>query len=348
MTSLDHPTCAFFVQATDKMAEVQQLAPNGDVKLICSSAATEWSTEIIVSSVVLSLASPVFKVMLGPHFKEGATLASGEKLELPLPDDDAQAMLTICQVIHMRAVSCSPPTAKQLLNIALLADKYDCRLALSYAMGEWIQIARVTFSNQDRLDLFKVAYLMEYPKDFAEFGRLLVLNSPPKFHMTAPESIDDRLRRTIDKLSAHRDLTASIAARELSRTIDEECTETSAGFCLPNCTYLPTRLRNFMTSLSKSQIWPLIHFQDKSLQAMRAALKTFPQGYTTGLEYCDSKMCCQGDSLRPEHDMQLCVKHIVYKLEQSVPEPCLICVKEGHVETSVESGGCKGEHKRNA
>ncbi len=54
--------------------------------------------DLLVSSKVLSLASPVFEAMFKPHFKEGVELHSqlGESLIIPLPEDDLEATTLFC------------------------------------------------------------------------------------------------------------------------------------------------------------------------------------------------------------------------------------------------------------
>lgn len=45
-----------------------------------------------VHSLVLKNASPVFNVMLGPSFKEGYQLSQPGLTEIPLPEDNAEAI----------------------------------------------------------------------------------------------------------------------------------------------------------------------------------------------------------------------------------------------------------------
>jgi hypothetical protein len=45
-----------------------------------------------VSPVFLVHTSPVFKALLGFHFKEGNALAASSSVEIPMPDDDSAAM----------------------------------------------------------------------------------------------------------------------------------------------------------------------------------------------------------------------------------------------------------------
>ncbi|KAI7330491.1 hypothetical protein KC315_g5649 [Hortaea werneckii] len=91
---------------------------------------------IRVSSAVLSLVSPVFKAMLGPHFREGnQPRSSAHPNEIPLPEDDGIAMKHLCLLIHGRTGDSYShgdrtfPT--QIRALALLADKYDCAEAVA-------------------------------------------------------------------------------------------------------------------------------------------------------------------------------------------------------------------------
>ncbi|PIA98225.1 hypothetical protein CB0940_06582 [Cercospora beticola] len=181
------------------MAEVHEVAPDGDVRLIFGSEEKGNCTHILVSSVFLSFGSPVFKAMLGPHFKEGATLASGTRLDLPLPEDCPGAMLAICEVMHMKTSTCSIPSVDSLLQVALLVDKYDCRAAMSYAMKDWMRLAKSKCLDRNILNLFIIAYLMEFSKSFTKYGCALVANTEPEFKLTPPDYIPETLQRTIGK-----------------------------------------------------------------------------------------------------------------------------------------------------
>lgn len=129
--------------------------------------------------------------------QEGATLATGARLDLPLPEDCPQAMLSICEVMHMKKPTCPTPEVGSLLKMARLVDKYDCRAAMFFAMKEWIRLASGKSTDRSGLDLFIIAYLMESPTDFKKYGRLVISRTPPFISITAPEGIDDNLRRMI-------------------------------------------------------------------------------------------------------------------------------------------------------
>ncbi|KAL0775796.1 hypothetical protein CaCOL14_007083 [Colletotrichum acutatum] len=91
--------------------------------------------EVRVSSKVLMLNSPVFKVMLGGKFKEGTELSKSTGLSLPysldLPDDDAEAMSILSQILHNAYVT-ERPRPIGLARLAFVCDKYECTGALKY------------------------------------------------------------------------------------------------------------------------------------------------------------------------------------------------------------------------
>ncbi|KXH54095.1 hypothetical protein CSAL01_08114 [Colletotrichum salicis] len=82
--------------------------------------------EVRVSSKVLMLNSPVFKAMLGGKFKESAELAKSTGLSLPysldLPDDDAEAMSILSQILHNAYVT-ERPKPIGLARLAFVSDK---------------------------------------------------------------------------------------------------------------------------------------------------------------------------------------------------------------------------------
>ena len=92
---------------------------------------------ITLSSKHLAVASPVFSRMFQLGFKEGSQLATGD-LELSLPEDDSDAMLVFLHVIHGRVRSVPRALSlSKLVQLALLADKYDCAEPLGLFVGMW-------------------------------------------------------------------------------------------------------------------------------------------------------------------------------------------------------------------
>jgi len=82
--------------------EIVTIDPAGDVYLVCGLETEGPAITLRVSSQIMSLASPVFRTMLGPRFEEGTRLTRSGSVEVLLPDDDAEAMTLICNILHHR------------------------------------------------------------------------------------------------------------------------------------------------------------------------------------------------------------------------------------------------------
>jgi hypothetical protein len=91
--------------------------------------------ELTVSSKVLSLASPVFKAMIGGRFKESIELAeekaSSKAYALALPEDDTEATIILCRILHFNFYEVpEKPTTVCLEKLA-----YLCTNAMKYCGG---------------------------------------------------------------------------------------------------------------------------------------------------------------------------------------------------------------------
>jgi len=104
-----------------------------------------------VQSKILAISSKVFKTLLSPRFREGTDLTLTGTVETPLPDDDPDAMIVICNILHLRndEVAISGTTVEQLLTIATWTDKYDCSRAMRHATELWIRkLTKATVDNE--------------------------------------------------------------------------------------------------------------------------------------------------------------------------------------------------------
>jgi hypothetical protein len=106
------------------------------------SASTEDQRHyLVVSSHALRLSSSVFRRMLdNNNMKEAIELDDKGHVTIPLPDDDAQAMTVICNIIHHR--NSLVPTKIDvdfLHDIAVLADKYFMKEALKPTVTTWVR-----------------------------------------------------------------------------------------------------------------------------------------------------------------------------------------------------------------
>ena len=138
------------------------LDPNGDCILILKER------ELRVSSRALSLASPVFKALFKPGFAEGNTLEATRGIgRVELPDDDTDAMTTICSVIHYipKTLPHTMPL-EALENLAIVTDKYDCSRAMFSFVGHIISTKLLTGTPIDNTRLLAPAYAFDHYLEF--------------------------------------------------------------------------------------------------------------------------------------------------------------------------------------
>ncbi|KAH6842654.1 hypothetical protein B0I37DRAFT_382490 [Chaetomium sp. MPI-CAGE-AT-0009] len=119
----------------DSALKTVDIAPDGDVVFIVGPT----QRRMRVQSLFVKTASPVLNAMLRPNFKEGHRLAQTGSAEIELPEDDADAIETILNIIHGRNDKV-PDTLgpDELLQVAIAVDKYDCLVSLSFAIRVWI------------------------------------------------------------------------------------------------------------------------------------------------------------------------------------------------------------------
>ena len=77
-----------------------------------------------VHKTFLAVLSPVFRSMLTSGFSESTRILD-EKDPLVLNDDDRQAFIDFCKIIHHQEIS--PNSAvDRLVEVGVLVDKYGC------------------------------------------------------------------------------------------------------------------------------------------------------------------------------------------------------------------------------
>jgi hypothetical protein len=116
--------------------KVTDISRNGDVIFVVGPE----EVRLRVNSECLRAASNAFDAMFKPEWSEGQNLSKELPTEIPLPEDDADAMRTICCIVHHRNdLVLRRLTTKEILQIAIEVDKYDLKVALMYAILEWLK-----------------------------------------------------------------------------------------------------------------------------------------------------------------------------------------------------------------
>lgn len=171
--------------------KVYDVDPEGD--LVIEAGKLKAKNLIRVSKAVLTSASPVFDVMLGPNFAEGQTEHTAEK-PLKLHDDEGEVMLTLMKLIHDQITDSAEIDYEKLPQLVIMGDKYAClsrlRPWMQSALSMWrneSQGSYLRFRNRKSIymTLFEavcIAYIIDDSKNFGYLSREL-------FHLVTPLSI---------------------------------------------------------------------------------------------------------------------------------------------------------------
>ncbi|TLD37648.1 hypothetical protein E2P81_ATG04460 [Venturia nashicola] len=148
--------------------------PDGDVILVVGTD-EPGKMSIKVSSKVLSISSKVFKAMFSRNFKEGNELARSSTLyEVPLPDDDPDAMSTLCNILHHNTDDLSfPDDTDKLMEFVTVMDKYNCAKASKIYVVPWIEKFHSPSLSQ-MADLLWVSHNLRYNNSFRKFSSMLL------------------------------------------------------------------------------------------------------------------------------------------------------------------------------
>ena len=149
---------------------------NGDVLFELGKDDTT-EPHLLVSSKVLSLASPVFAAMFTHGFREGENLSSSSPRLIPLPDDDPAALTLLCKILHFRTADI--PTTLEvvaLANIAILCDKYDCANCVRPWSMLWLPQLLPRAGDDGFRKLLFITYALDLPDAFSEVTLALLKN----------------------------------------------------------------------------------------------------------------------------------------------------------------------------
>lgn len=107
----------------------------------------------LVSSKVMSLASPVLRKMFNGPWKEAVTVYPDGVRHLKLAEFDKSALRIVLNVLHFRNTDIPevvPP--ETLAKIAVIGDYWECEPALAVVGNKWFQIMQTQFNHPMRYD----------------------------------------------------------------------------------------------------------------------------------------------------------------------------------------------------
>ncbi|KAF2228121.1 hypothetical protein BDZ85DRAFT_255441 [Elsinoe ampelina] len=114
------------------------LCENGDVHLTFGG---EPTTQYLVSSAILSNASPVFSKTFSERWNADERISAASPKSFTCPDDDPTSMEILLRVLHLKIGSNKrfmPITAGS--GFTVVCDKYDCAAAVGFVAEMWIAL----------------------------------------------------------------------------------------------------------------------------------------------------------------------------------------------------------------
>ncbi|KAM0323548.1 hypothetical protein ACHAQA_008829, partial [Verticillium albo-atrum] len=139
-----------------------------------------------VHSLFVTTASKVFKAMLCHNFKEGQQLAEQGSIEVALPEDNADAIEIVFNIIHGRNNMVREILAPgELLQVAIICDKYDCTVSLTFAIQAWLSrhssgdsadqwtlaMAALVLRTEERFEAATKSLIFDHAGSYGELAR---------------------------------------------------------------------------------------------------------------------------------------------------------------------------------
>lgn len=176
--------------ASDQV-EIINIVERGDAILVLN----DGNLKLKVDTHMLRAASPVFKTMFGPDFADGQGLSYQTPKEIPL-EDDAEAMTTICKIVHLKNDTLPETLAPaQMLALARIADKYFLQEATKMAMRIWLTAPQTT--NLE--DLLEAAILLDDPFGFNHITEIMILHHKPSTFKKPEGNVSEVYFRAVGK-----------------------------------------------------------------------------------------------------------------------------------------------------
>lgn len=125
----------------DKAAQELQVVPDGDLILVVGPE----RRRLHVYSLLLKMSSHPLAAIINA----ASSAEDGQKPEICLLHDDAEAFEAFCMHFHMPNSLHPLMTAKLLGETAILAEKYECTDRFIYAADAWLEALKTTCLLQD-------------------------------------------------------------------------------------------------------------------------------------------------------------------------------------------------------
>ncbi|KAL8635230.1 MAG: hypothetical protein Q9228_007258, partial [Teloschistes exilis] len=295
--------------------------PDGDIEFILDDS-NGTPTTLRVSGKVLSISSPVFKALVRPRFQEGQALTASQLLglaphqthassslhtnqasqpvQIPLPDDDAQAMTWLCHALHLRKFLDHKPHLTLVQRIAVLSKKYQCAQALGPWTSVWLKEWNETrntpekHATKDHFQMLCVANALDDDVQFFKTCQDIIRYTeedywPSSEALSDPEDLGFQMlpEGLIGSLRARRERAISMIRAIIEGAIDPlinpNLSEQEAKYKGRSCPLEATshdcqreiHVAHYVTELAHIGLWPLSRLNESGMGEIHNALRHY-------------------------------------------------------------------------
>ncbi|PGG97678.1 hypothetical protein GX51_07188 [Blastomyces parvus] len=246
---------------SDEMGEPQviQIASNSDICLEVCKMPEKTKFHLQVSSQTLCEASNRFNREFNSSWKESieraeANSASGKTCVIQLFDDDVDALILLFHVLHHK-IQAIPvkPTHSQLLELAVVAEKYFCVQPLFPWTVVWLQeysedLESAALRFEWICELLYFSYIVDVPDVFDKISKAILLKYPAYDFHEFPEHFLVRGNLLAEFKAKNAEMFLQI-----HEFVEKAIQEIQNGRCAGRAHFI-VRIRE---ALNRSLVWPL-------------------------------------------------------------------------------------------
>ncbi|KKZ59854.1 hypothetical protein EMCG_05316 [[Emmonsia] crescens] len=171
-------------------SQIVQIAVKGDIWFVVNKGPEKTKFRLQVSSDTLSEASEYFNRQFNSTWKESigrneANSGPGRTpFSISLYDDDVDALILLFNVLHHKIPAIPrEPTTADLLQLAVVADKYRCESAVFPWTRVWLQgyLAKLELPGtvfEGDYELLYFTYILDLPQAFDKVSRYILFRYP--------------------------------------------------------------------------------------------------------------------------------------------------------------------------
>ena len=145
--------------------EIKTVDLGGDTNLLVGPAGCQ--VRIRVLKTLLSLASKYSCDLFSQGFMQGD--------DVVLDEDEPDAMVNLCKILHMQYTAPKPMNSKELLHLGIVAEKYGCVKAIRLAVEPLFptDTKSWTIDLWATRDLVVAAYLLDHGPMFSTYNCII-------------------------------------------------------------------------------------------------------------------------------------------------------------------------------